>query len=173
MKTKLRIKGLIALIGSLVILFVVLVYTSTLEPEVSIVFERLTNSGTSPTASLRFSNPSGVGIKLDAHCTLYWKDSSGQATNTFARYTGGRIILPGQSTSIGVTSPADIDVWQTSFSYTALPGALGELYNLLLFKHTRAGPSSESFHGRFGPIITNSTSKAATDVFLNTEPRPP
>ena len=143
------------------------------DAHVSILFVGVTNSFPKPVATLRFRNDGKAAVRLNSHATLYWKDRSGVATNAFFRHELGYAILqPEEFAQIAVSSPSDTDVWQTSFTYSVRPNWLRRNYERIRFWIPGRWTPDNSFVGRFGPVITNSTATAAVDgVFLNTSLR--
>ncbi len=139
----------------------------------SIRFLGLTDfSRAEPIAAFQLSNESDATLRLDPHFTIYWKDSAGEATNSFFQHNLGFAILPPRDVRrVTVPSPSGANVWQISFSYSVRPSLLRRAYHQLQILLPGGWTPDNSFHGQFGPVITNSTATAAYGIFVNTNTR--
>jgi hypothetical protein len=155
-------------VSILSLFFLLLVGSATPIGSMAIRFVGVTNSMQGPISVMHLHNDGNVTIRLDPHCTVYWKNLAGVSTNMFARHNLGSAILRAhESNQVVVLSPTDSDVWQTSFTYTVRPERLTRVYHRIRFWLPGPWEPDNSFLGGFGPVITNSTSTATYGCFLN------
>lgn len=145
----------------LLLLIVLSFVGSGAESDVSIGFERNSNSLAGPVAILRLRNNGGTTVRINSYCTLYWTNHLGVATNEFYRHNQGYAVLkPHESTDIAIPHPSDAEYWETSFTYQVRPNAIKRVYDKIRFWLPGEWLPDNSFIGKFSPLIINPLSAA-------------
>jgi hypothetical protein len=123
--------------------------------EITLVSHSCSSSGTN--ATLRLTNYGASAVAIDEFCTIYWTNQERIATNVFFKHTSAPDVLkPSHSIDIIVPSPPNSDIWQTSFSYSAVPSwSHRAIDEVKLFLSLHAKPDN-TFSVRLGPLVTNS-----------------
>ncbi len=152
-QSKRKVLGFIA---SAFVLFVFIALFYIPEPKTDLWIELASNSNS--VARLRLSNHGETTVRLSSHCTLYWTNRAAVFTNQFFKHEASYTVLqPSQSVVVSVPSPVDATTWETSFTYSVRPRALRRLWSRITFLLPGRWEPDNSFIGRFGPVITNTT----------------